>query len=514
MAINPIIPSDYPDPDVIRVDDTYYMASTTMHFFPGCALLRSYDLINWEIAGYVYDKLDDNFAERMEHETSIYGKGMWAPCLRYFDGTFYVVFYSATTKKTYVFTSSAIDGEWKKSTIEGTFYDCSILFDGGKKYIVHGHRDIYITELEDDMSKPKEGGLNRLVISETNDVILPYEGSHVHKIGSKYYIFLIHWPTGGMRTESCFVSDSLEGEFVGRDILSDDRNYCGQGVAQGGIIDTPTGKWYAVLFQDSGAVGRMPIIVPVTFDESGFPIFGVNGKVPDNMEIPSSRPYYVYEDLYTSELYDNSVPAIDDAHPVIKKQWQWNHQPSMKRWERYGDNGIRIFTDKIASNLSHAANTLTQRTMWPGCEAEVTVDASDMNNGDVAGLCMLQGNYGYLAITKEAGYYYLIKVTRSVRGQGNSGKNDYLPGAEECRIRLDGPKATLRLNANFGQMTDRMDFFYIKNDRFVKVGDAHKLEFKLDHFVGARFGLFIYSTRKRGGSAVFENFRYKYYGAD
>lgn len=47
---NPIIWADYPDPDVIRVDDTYYMVSTTMHMFPGCVILRSYDLLHWETA--------------------------------------------------------------------------------------------------------------------------------------------------------------------------------------------------------------------------------------------------------------------------------------------------------------------------------------------------------------------------------------------------------------------------------------------------------------------------------
>ena len=55
---NPLTNLDYPDPDVIRVDDTYYMVSTTMHFMPGCEILRSYDLLNWEHAAYVYDRLE------------------------------------------------------------------------------------------------------------------------------------------------------------------------------------------------------------------------------------------------------------------------------------------------------------------------------------------------------------------------------------------------------------------------------------------------------------------------
>ena len=92
MQINPITRMDYPDPDVIRVEDTYYMISTTMHFYPGGVILRSYDLIHWEIAGYVYDKLDSTPEQRLEGEKNSYGRGMWAASLRFHNGKFYVCF--------------------------------------------------------------------------------------------------------------------------------------------------------------------------------------------------------------------------------------------------------------------------------------------------------------------------------------------------------------------------------------------------------------------------------------
>jgi len=73
---------------------------------------------------------------------------------------------------------------------------------------------------------------------------------------------LIHsLPDCWRRVHAYFAADSLEGEFVGGDVLNDDRGYCDQGVAQGGIVDTPDGDWYAVLFQDSGAVGRIPVLI-------------------------------------------------------------------------------------------------------------------------------------------------------------------------------------------------------------------------------------------------------------
>ena len=81
---NPVIWSDYPDPDIIRVEDTYYMISTTMHMMPGGVVLRSYDLLHWEIASYVFAALDHTPGQRLCDGIGIYGKGMWAASLMLF----------------------------------------------------------------------------------------------------------------------------------------------------------------------------------------------------------------------------------------------------------------------------------------------------------------------------------------------------------------------------------------------------------------------------------------------
>ncbi len=114
------------------------------------------------------------------------------------------------------------------------------------------------------MPTEKECGLP--VSDEGNDR-LGYEGTHLYKINGKYYLFFIHslrekW----RRVESCFVADSLEGEFTGRDVFNEDLGYCGQGVAQGAVVDTPEGKWYAILYQDRSASGRMPVLIPVSWE--------------------------------------------------------------------------------------------------------------------------------------------------------------------------------------------------------------------------------------------------------
>ncbi len=91
QAANPIIHADVPDMAMIRVGDTYYMSSTTMHMSPGLPIMKSKDLVNWQLVSYAYDILDDSRrADSCENGKNAYGRGSWASSLRYHDGTFYV----------------------------------------------------------------------------------------------------------------------------------------------------------------------------------------------------------------------------------------------------------------------------------------------------------------------------------------------------------------------------------------------------------------------------------------
>ena len=88
---NPMLWSDVPDPDVIRVGDYFYLVSTTMHLMPGAPIMRSKDLANWETISYVYDRLTDSPKYDMQQGT-VYGRGQWATSLKYHNGKFYVLF--------------------------------------------------------------------------------------------------------------------------------------------------------------------------------------------------------------------------------------------------------------------------------------------------------------------------------------------------------------------------------------------------------------------------------------
>ncbi len=474
---------DYPDPDVIRVENTYYMVSTTMHFFPGCEILRSQDLIHWEHATYVYTLLDSTDGQRLTEDKNIYGKGMWAASLRYHKGTYYICFVANDTGKTYLYTSKEITEPWEKSYIDGFYHDCSLLFDDdGRVYIAYGNKDIYITELKEDLSGPKEDGLHRLVVSDTGNSFLGYEGTHFYKINGKYYLFFIHsLRTEWRRVEACFVSDSLTGEFVGRDIFNEDNGYCGQGIAQGGIVDTPDGDWYAVLFQDKGAAGRMPVLLSVTWKDD-FPIFEYASV--------AIKKTHTYEPLVQSDSFKQEKE--------LKSCWQFNHEPDMRLCRLDHVNGIwRIRTDKLSESLTQAKNTLTQRMCYPTCTGQITVDAIALKDGDIAGLCALQGQYGMVGILKEAEQYYLVM-------------REYTTQETEWeRIPLSSPVVTLQIKVDFTNMKDEAQFLYLDEDMWKPVGIRKKIVFGLDHFCGCRFGLFLYSTKKVGGEAGFSQFIYE-----
>ena len=487
LANNPIIHADYPDPDVIRVGDTYYMISTTMHFFPGAQILRSYDLTHWEHCSYVYDLFGDTPVQRLDGG-DIYGKGMWAACLRYHDGLFHVVFSCNDTQKSWHYTASQPDGSWTRHDMEGFYYDCSVLFDDdGRVYIAHGNRTVRITEMLPDLSAPKPDGLERIAIEDSATIMLGWEGNHFYKIDGRYYIFCIHWARGGLRSEGCFMADSPDGFFIGGELVYDDMDGSGMGVAQGGFVESPEGERYLMLFQDHRAVGRIPVLVPMRW-ESGYPAVG---HIPERLDLPSTRPEHEYAPLYTS----------DPLRGEPSQLWQWNHEPHLSLVE-FGESGMKLTTDRVVDGLEKSVNTLTQRCFGPKCRCEVTVDGSTLGVGDYAGLCALQGCFAQLALTRgDDGELYVSLIAKEPCDNADDQES-----REYYRVRLGADSAVLCADFDFDE--DVVRFGYRCGDHRVDVDHVHRLVYRLDHFVGCRPGLFCYSTVQSGGSAVFSDFVY------
>jgi len=487
-AINPIIHADVPDVSMIRVGDSYYMSSTTMHMSPGVPIMKSNDLTNWEIVNYAYDILDDTDALNMENGKNAYGKGSWASSLRYHDGTYYVSTFSSTTGKTYIYTTKDIEsGAWEKHSFKPSFHDNTLFFDDdGKIYMIYAAGELRIVQLKNDLSGPVPGSEKILIENASapagENIMLKAEGSQLFKINGKYYLFNITWPQGSMRTVVIHRADNIMGPYEGELALQD------KGVAQGGLIDTPAGDWYAYLFRDNGAVGRIPYLVPVKW-ENDWPILGEDGKVPMELDLPANKS--LIPDIVNSD--DFSRTNNDKKLPVV---WQWNHNPQNDLWSLDERKGyLRLTTGRIDTSFVTTRNTLTQRTIGPKSTGETSLDLSGLKDGDIAGFGVLQDKYAYVAVKLENGK----KTIQMVKGR---------EGKVIEEIPYSGDEIFFKITCDFKDRKDLAHFYYAENGKHWKeIGEPLKMEYTLGQFMGYRYALFNYATKTSGGYVDFDYFR-------
>lgn len=418
---NPVIFADVPDIDIIRVDDAFYMVSTTMHLSPGCPVMKSYDLVNWEIVNYVFDTLEDSDKLALRNGENNYGKGQWATTLRYNNGVYYAGFTSFSTGKTYIYHTDDIEnGKWDRFVYDECFHDMSLLFDDdGKVYLIYGGGEIYCVELEKDLSAVKPGTKRKLINNAGLVKGCLAEGSHVYKLNGYYYIFIITWPPNSKRTQLCYRSEALDGEWERKVIIRDNMGFRNDGVAQGGIVDDKDGNWYCFVFQDHGAVGRTPVVSTMTW-EDGWPVVGVKGKVPTTAKIPIAG--HEKKGIVTSDEFINShivrsyhsfadtpeeAGESDYNGSNLGLEWQWNHNPDNRLWSLTEREGyLRLRTVDVCGTVANARNTISQRTFGPECGAYIKLDVSEMKEGDVAGFAAFAEKYGYVAVKSRTGKIY------------------------------------------------------------------------------------------------------------
>ena len=497
--VNPLTYTDIPDNDVIRVGDDFYMVSTTMFLCPGAPIMHSKDLVHWRIVNYIYDYLADDDIYNLRNGKNAHGKGQWATTLRYRDGVYYALFIANDQHKTYVYrTTDIMNGKWERNEIEGAFFhDASLLFDNdGRVYVVYGNGELRITELTPDLRAVKQGGVNQILISTPRQGFgLRAEGAHFYHIGDYYYVIVIDWPSGQPRTERCFRSKTLLGEYESKIILQGAFDGRGDGVAQGAIFDTPRGDWYSVMFQDHGAVGRVPTLQPLTWID-GWPMLGDNGKPVKEFDVKLAP--YGEDHVWASDEF--TYKSNDDLDLV----WQWNHKPINTDWSVTARKGwLRLTTSQLATSIFNARNTLTQRTVGPRCIDETMLDASGMKPGDRAGLCAFMSNYCSIGVeVDDAGQRFIVATSGNQRGSN-----------EELRVPLKGKKAWLRIKYVFTPQADDTcgpdkAFMSYSTDgkKWIDVNYQLQMRYTLDLFIGYKAALYNYPTKQVGGYADFDYF--------
>jgi len=489
-AHNPIIFADVPDMSIVRVGGAYYMSSTTMHMSPGVPIMKSDDLVNWHLISYAYDTLANMDELNLNGGKSTYGRGSWASSIRYQKGTYYVTTFAQTTGMTYVFTTREIgNGPWKVTSFKPSYHDHSLFFDDdGRVYLIYGAGKLRLVELNADLTGVKSGKEEQIIIENASapagaNIGLKAEGSQLFKVNGKYYLFNIVWPKGGMRTVLVHRSDRITGPYEGRVALQD------LGVAQGGLVDTPDGRWYAYLFRDYGAVGRIPYLVPVKWVD-GWPVLGVDGKVPETLDLPPNKaliPGIVASDEFDRAKDESPLPLV----------WQWNHNPDNDHWSLNARRGyLRLTTGRVDTSFFMARNTLTQRTIGPECSGTTLVDVTKMKEGDFAGLALLQKKYGQVGVRCVDNMKSIVMVNAE---SGTSVESQPVP--------LSQSTVYLRVACNFRDKADTADFYYsLDGNSWTPIGTQLHMVYTLPHFMGYRFALFNYAASEAGGSVDFDYF--------
>ena len=513
---NPVIFADVPDIDIIRVDDAFYMVSTTMHLSPGCPVMRSYDLVNWEIVNYVFDTLEDRDNLALRNGENNYGKGQWATTLRYNDGVYYAGFTSFSTGRTYIYHTDDIEnGKWDRFVYDECFHDMSLLFDDdGKVYLVYGGGQIWCVELEKDLSAVKPGTKRKLIDDAGLVKGCLAEGSHVYKMNGYYYIFIITWPPHRRRTQLCYRSETLDGEWEMKVIIDDNIGFRNDGVAQGGIVDDKDGNWYCFVFQDHGAVGRAPVLSTMTW-EDGWPVVGVDGKVPRTAKIPvaghEKKGIVTSDEFINSQIvrpYHNFADTPEEAGENdyngsnLSLEWQWNHNPDNRLWSLTEREGyLRLRTVNVCDTVADARNTISQRTFGPECGGYIKLDVSEMKDGDTAGLAAFAEKYGYVAVKIEDGKKYIV----TVRYNDN---DDVEQEFETERVEITENEVYLRVDCDYKNATDKAYFYYsLDGENWTKIGNTLKMNYYGLHFMGYRYAIFNFPTKQSGGYVDVDYFR-------
>jgi beta-xylosidase len=442
------------------------------------------------LVSYAYDTLATVDALNLNNGKSAYGRGSWASCIRYHNDTYYVSTFASTTGKTYIYSTKDIEkGPWKVTSFSPSYHDHTLFFEDGRVFMIYGVSKLKLLELTADASAIKPDTEEKVIIENASapagtNIMLGAEGSQLFKVKGKYYLFNITWPRGGMRTVIIHRADKITGPWEGRLALQD------LGVAQGGLIDTPDGTWYAYLFRDYGAVGRIPYLVPIKW-EDGWPVLGIDGKVSETLNLPANKS--LVPGIVKSDEFDRKK-----NEPVLPLAWQWNHNPDNKLWSVTTRKGfLRLTTGRIDTSFVMARNTLTQRTVGPECTGSTLLDVSNLKEGDMAGLSLLQKNYGLVGVKFENGNKSIVMVG------AESGKP-----VESARIPISQKTVYLKAECNFRDRKDTAYFFYsLDGKSWVSIGSPLKMSYTLPHFMGYRYGLFNYATKNTGGYADFDFFR-------
>ncbi|WP_082591462.1 family 43 glycosylhydrolase [Duganella sp. Root198D2] len=410
---NPILHADYSDPDVIRVGKRYYMTSSSFTNVPGLPLLESGDMVNWRLVGHALRRLVPGKAFR----TPQHGKGVWAPCLRFRDGKFWI-FYPDPDFGIYVITAKDFAGPWSKPRLimagKGLIDPAPLWDDDGKAWLLHGwaksragfNNVLSLRPMAPDGSRMLDQVSRVVIDGNTLPGYKTLEGPKLYKRNGWYYVFA---PAGGVESgwQSVFRSRHIDGPYEAR-IVMEQGSSSTNGPHQGAWVGAEDGGDWFYHFQDKRAFGRVVHLQPMRWLDDGWPLIGEPSVKPG-----VGQPVLEYAKPIAGPAPASLASGDEFGAKRLAPQWQWVANPA-PGWNSLTARAgfLRLYAQPVAAPANGEAAiaplrslpaVLTQKPPAPVFTAVTKVDLHAVADGDMVGLAMYGQSYAWLGLRREHG---------------------------------------------------------------------------------------------------------------
>jgi beta-xylosidase len=479
---NPVLHADYSDPDAIRSGEDFWLTASSFGHVPGLPILHSRDLVNWTLVNHALPRLvpEDHFAAPR------HGEGVWAPSLRRHAGRYWI-YYPDPDFGVYVTTASDPARAWTAPVLvkagKGLIDPCPLWDDDGRVYLVHawarsrsGKNNILtLLELSADGTRPLDAGR---VIIDGNAIpgMRTLEGPKLYKRRGWYYVFA---PVGGVThgEQAVFRAKSIQGPFEHRIVLRQGRSSV-NGPHQGALVDTPSGEWWFLHFQDKGPYGRIVHLQPVVWRDD-WPAIGDDAD-GDGAGEPVARQRMPATERRAATAAPLSSDAFDGPKPGLQWQWQANPRPE---WASLTARPgfLRLAAQPIPADgsLYMAPNLLLQK--FPALEfsATTSLELSSSVEGDRAGLIVFGADYAWIGVRSTAAGQRIVQAVNTDAARGGRER-------EVASLPASASRVWLRVDVDSGA---RCRFAHSNDGRsFEPIGEAFAA--RAGRWVGAKVGVF------------------------
>lgn len=488
---NPILYTDYSDPDVIRVGSDYFMIASSFSNTPAIPVLHSKDLVNWKLISYVMEKLPFD-----RYDVPCHSRGVWAPAMKYHNGLFYVCF-PMPDEGIFMSTTDDPFKGWSEPVcikeVKGWIDPCPFWDDDGKAYLVNAFSKgtcgliglIQMTEMASDgMSLIGESK----IVFDGNYTQPVIEGPKMYKRNGYYYIFC---PAGSVKTgwQTVLRADNPWGPYKERIVMIQGDSST-NGPHQGGWVDTEKGEDWFIHFQYAGNSGRIVHLQPMRWVDE----WPVIGKYAEGAGYGRPVPAWKKPDIDTDSCIFAPVDSDEFDSDKLGLQWQWN--------ANYKDDWYNIDTEKkqlqlnsqyTEESLYRTPNILMQKWTAPDMDTITELELDELESGDMAGIIAFGAHYVSLAIeTSEEG-------KRLVIVKGFSKNEEIIPVTD---YRTDIKKIKIRMTTK--GKTSEVIFNYSINDGF-EVPLNRELYIKCGNWVGIKNGLYIVNKTNKNSKGILKS---------